>query len=164
MVEGGLSGWLHRGRYSAHNGCAFYCQLRQLSCQSTLGGAGTLATLAMVPIVSIGAHSGRSTLSPGLVGWRIASWITYGLSMANAVGLIGEFLAGYSASIFFMVFDTALGSFSLLAMALEASATYSQAVGSTRSSNSISIMPHLQVVCSDSGYSIRPGLLFSIPI
>jgi hypothetical protein len=53
-----------------------------------IGSAATVLHLASVPITDAGGRSGRRSGAKGAVGLRIASWVAYGISTANAVALI----------------------------------------------------------------------------
>ena len=93
-----------------------------------LGIGATLAFGATVPIVAAGASSARDDPRvKGSSAWRIAGWIGYGITMLNAVALVGIGLADgevYPAQTLGLV---VLGGGSTAAMLVDAYASASDA-------------------------------------
>jgi hypothetical protein len=59
------------------------------------GGVTLLFAAVTVPIVAVGAGSGRWDPSiRGALGWRIVGWVCFGLAMVNGVVTLGIGLAG----------------------------------------------------------------------
>lgn len=109
-----------------------------------MGAVATLIGAVGIPIV---AHGGTKTRNltgvDGNLGLRIASWVSYGLALGDAVVLIGLAIGDYDTSGGPTYAVAALGSIASILMALDASQTYSQA---KRLKSQASIQPTLGTV------------------
>jgi len=113
-----------------------------------LGVVSTLVSGIGVPIVAGGGGSARRHPEVrGVLGLRIAGWISYGLFMADALALIGMGAASVDPGESPIILAGALGAFSMISMAIDAVASASQAnsMAPTQSSrvSSVEISPFL---------------------
>ncbi len=93
-----------------------------------MGAVATLIGAIGIPLVANGGAKTRNlTGVEGNQGLRIASWISYGLALGDAVTIIGLAIGGYDTSGGPTYAVAALGSVASILMAMDASQTYSQA-------------------------------------
>lgn len=93
-----------------------------------VGAIATVFAAVSIPLIAVGAGSARgSGLVAGLSGARIAGWILYGLTMANAVVAVALGLAGWYVPTPAIISLGVLGVASALFFTLDAFASASQA-------------------------------------
>lgn len=109
-----------------------------------MGAVATLIGAVGIPLVARGGAKTRDlTGVEGNPGLRIASWITYGLALGDAVVLIGLAIGEYDTSGGPTYAVALLGSAASVLMALDAGQTYSQG---KRLQSQASIQPTLGTV------------------
>ncbi len=93
-----------------------------------LGATATVLMGAAVPIVAVGGASARHHPEVrGLPGLRIASWISYGLTMADAVVMLAFGVLEVDPGVGPILIATALGGTSIASMSIDALVSANQA-------------------------------------
>lgn len=111
-----------------------------------LGSTATLAFAAAVPITAVAASSAREHPQvKGLPAARIAGWIGYGLTIADAMVLIGLGLAEEEVSPGVVISVATLGAVSTSAMVADAFASASQADAKASGAPIVGEAPSLQL-------------------
>lgn len=85
------------------------------------GGVTLLFAAVSVPVVAIGAGSGRWDPSiRGGVAWRVVGWVSFGLAMVNGVVSLGVGLSGVTVPSVLIATLGGLGALSAVSHALDA--------------------------------------------
>lgn len=92
-----------------------------------LGAAATVLVAALGPVTFAGAKSARSETVTGLLGMRIVGWVTYGVSLANALVLLLFGVVEVTPPDGYITAVGVLGALSLTSFAIDAVAGYSEA-------------------------------------
>jgi hypothetical protein len=110
-----------------------------------LGVAATVLTASLAPVAFAGGSSARRGDARGVLALRIVGWIAYGLSMVNAVALIGLGAAEIEPPDGSIVSAGGLAAVSLLSFATDALVSRRQAIAETRVADSGSVVPVIGV-------------------